>query len=218
MLRTLLDRLAPSAALRRPLAETRFVVFDAEMTGLDLAHDRIISLGAIRMQGAEIRLGETFSELVDPGRALEGSNVLIHRLTPDRLAGRRSIEEAGRALHEFCAGDVLVGHCVRLDLNFLRRALPAEIAPAAPRIVDTAAVARWLAQQRERFLNGPAVREGAGSNLFELARSLGIDVTHPHDALHDAYVTAQVWQRLIPQLAEFRIRRLLDLPAACCAS
>ncbi|MBS0657002.1 MAG: 3'-5' exonuclease [Verrucomicrobia bacterium] len=215
MLRQLLERIFPSHAPSARLDDTSFVVLDAEMTGLDARRDSIISLGAVKLEAGRILLGESFERLVDPGRALAPDNILVHRLTAERLAGQGGLAEAIEAFWEFCGEAILVGHCLRLDLGFLARCRPPGLPASRMRGLCTASTARWLEQQSVRFLGAAPKGESTGGSLAALARQLGLVFEQPqHDALQDAYVTAQVWQRLLRQLADHGVQRVSDLPRA----
>ena len=50
----------------RLIRDTRFVVADTELTGLDEKKDSIVSIGAVRMVGGSINLGDQFYRLVSP--------------------------------------------------------------------------------------------------------------------------------------------------------
>lgn len=44
-----------------PLAELSAVVLDTETTGLDVSHDRIVQIGAVRVEQGRVQPSETFS-------------------------------------------------------------------------------------------------------------------------------------------------------------
>ena len=46
--------------------ECPYVVVDTELTGLDEKKDSIVSIGAVRMTGGRIELGDMFYRLVSP--------------------------------------------------------------------------------------------------------------------------------------------------------
>ncbi|HRW66924.1 MAG TPA: 3'-5' exonuclease, partial [Candidatus Competibacter sp.] len=50
-----------------PLAELAVVVLDTETTGLDVSHDRIVQIGAVRVARGHVQPNETFLTLVNPG-------------------------------------------------------------------------------------------------------------------------------------------------------
>jgi DNA polymerase-3 subunit epsilon len=75
--------------------------------------------------------------------------------------------------------------------------------------VDTLSLYGWL---RHRFPENPALGAALpGLSLFELARLFDIPVAEGHTALGDAYITAQLFQRLLPLLVEAGIRDLKSL-------
>ncbi|MCS7052048.1 MAG: exonuclease domain-containing protein, partial [Thermomicrobium sp.] len=48
------------------LFETAYTVLDAEMTGLAVERDELLAIGAVRMIGPRILLGERFYTLIRP--------------------------------------------------------------------------------------------------------------------------------------------------------
>lgn len=57
---------APGLSPDAPLHSLRYVVLDTELTSLDHRTNRLLSVGAIVMQGPSIRLGEQFYRVVNP--------------------------------------------------------------------------------------------------------------------------------------------------------
>ena len=53
------------------LFEEKYVVLDTEVTGLDEKKDSIVSVGAVRMRGGSIALGDTFYRLLKPETVFE---------------------------------------------------------------------------------------------------------------------------------------------------
>ena len=76
------------------ISDVRFVVMDTELTGLDEKKDSIISVGAVRMTGGTINLGDSFYRLVSPGTELNAASVCIHEITPSEVAEQPGIEAA----------------------------------------------------------------------------------------------------------------------------
>lgn len=192
---------------RVPLDEVRFTVLDTELTGLDDLKDDIVSIGALHMQGGRIPLGDTFNELVKPSANLDGRTVVVHRITPSQLEEMPPIQEVLGPLLAYLEGTVVVGHFIALDLAFLNReARRWRGAPLKHRAVDTLSLYGWL---RRRQADHPAFAlESHSPTLFDLARAFEIPVEAAHTALGDAYVTAQLLQRLLPLLAQAGIENL----------
>lgn len=200
-----------SAWSRVPLEEARFTVLDTELTGLDVRKDDIVSIGALHMTGRRLPLGGAFQTLVRPTASLDGRTVVVHRITPEQLEGQPLIQEVLKPLLRYLDGTVLVGHFIAIDLAFLDRDMRRwRSRQLLIRSVDTLALYGWL---RKRRVEHPALAlEAAAPSLFDLARAFDIEVEAAHTALGDAYVTAQVLQRLLPLLQEAGIR---DLGGLC---
>jgi len=194
-----------SAEAKRPLEEIPFTVLDTELTGLDERRDDLVSIGALRMRCGLIRVGDTFQALVKPGAVLDGRTVVVHRITPSQLEGMPPIDEVLQPFLDYLEGTVLVGHCIALDLAFLNRdARRLAMTPIRNRAVDTLALYGWL---RRRAAEHPAFSlEATAPSLFDLARAFEIHVEAAHSAIGDAYVTAQLLQRLLPFLAQAGIQ------------
>ena len=58
-----------------------FTVVDIETTGLDPKRDKITEIGAVRVEGGQVR--ESFHRLVNPGRKLEERIVSLTGLTDE---------------------------------------------------------------------------------------------------------------------------------------
>ncbi|GLH70815.1 DNA polymerase III subunit epsilon [Geothrix rubra] len=193
-----------------PIADTPFVVLDTELTGLDERKDDIVSIGAVRMRGGRLELGGSFHELVNPKAALQARSVVIHGITPSQVAARPPIEEVLAAFLAYAGDAVLVGHCLPVDLAFLNReARRVAGGPLRNRTVDTLSLSAWL---RQRHVEHPAFAgPPQGLGLFELARAFDIPVVEGHTALGDAYLTAQLLQRLLPLAAQAGVTDLASL-------
>ncbi|HEY3347859.1 MAG TPA: 3'-5' exonuclease [Nitrospirota bacterium] len=201
---------AQGANLNMPLKDARFVVLDTELTGLDEKRDSIVSIGAIRITNGRIDLGETFYKMAKPGSELTRDSVVIHGITPSDVSGQPALEEVLMEFFRFCGGDTLVGHCLSIDLAFLNRHYKKALgSPLANPAVDSYMVHEWLAGRV------PAYQESMGPckkpDLYELAGRLGVLTRGAHNAEMDAFVTAQLFQRYIPILAEAGVTTVGEL-------
>ncbi len=196
--------------LRTPIAEARFVVVDTELTGLDENKDSIVSVGAVRMNGSRIDLGETFYRLVSPRTELTAASVVIHEITPSDVKASPGIDTVLAELLAFCGGDILVGHFIALDLAFINRELKRMRRPAVQNpAVDTFSMYEWLRkrnQSRECFATPLA-----GHRLYDIGKCFGVPVNGAHNAIMDAFATAQLFQRFIPLLSLAGARDIDDL-------
>ncbi len=195
---------------KTPIAEARFVVVDTELTGLDENKDSIVSIGAVRMTGGRIDLGGTFSRLVSPRTELSAASVVIHEITPSDVAASPGIGAVLEEFLGFCGADILVGHFIALDLAFINRELKRMQRTAMRNpAVDTFSMYEWLRKRdpsRECFATPLA-----GHRLYDIGKCFGVPLNGAHNAVMDAFATAQLFQRFIPLLAGAGARDIDDL-------
>jgi DNA polymerase-3 subunit epsilon len=181
----------------------RFVVLDLETTGLNPQMAEILALGAIRMQGARILVGETFYHLVRPEGNAWPETVPLHQILPDDVSAAPPLLVVLEEFLNFCADSTLVGYGVALDRAFLDSGKAEALAPHL--WLDVRQAARWLAAQRPPASQAPPESD----DLTLLAHHYGIPIPVKHHALADAFVTAQIWQR---QLAHLQALGYTQLP------
>ena len=170
----------------------RYVVLDTEMTSLDQRSNRLLSIGAIGMDGAKIIIGKQFYRAVNPGVPVPPETVVIHRIRSEDVESGQSCAEALEDLCRFVEGAVLVGHFVTLDLKLLKKEMEATGHKLNNPAIDTARVHQWL------------LRHGSCSedlhiqlerlDLASVAKCYGLRSRDAHHALEDAFTTARLWQ------------------------
>lgn len=180
------DRLAAWQRRPRPLrtrthADGRYVVMDCETTGLDLARDRLISVGAVAVSGGHIALADTFGAVLRQPQASADANILIHGIGGEAQRAGADPAEALIAFLEFAGRDPLIAFRAEFDRPMLQRACR-EILGVEPKLVwiDLA----WLL---------PALFRGTGcDSLDDWLAHTGIPPSARHDAVGDAFATAQL--------------------------
>ncbi|MGE5172504.1 MAG: PolC-type DNA polymerase III [Betaproteobacteria bacterium] len=193
-----------------PITDASYVVVDTELTGLDEKRDSIVSIGAIRMHGNRIELGDAFYRLVSPRTELSAASVVIHEITPSEVASKPHIDTVLADFLEFCGDAVLVGHFISLDLHFLNREVK-RMGRAGIRnpALDTFSIYEWLRKRnkaRDCFATAPE-----GYRLYDIVKCFDIPVNGAHNAIKDAFTTAQLFQRFFPMLLETGARHIGDL-------
>jgi len=193
-----------------PISEIRYVVVDTELTGLDEKKDSIVSIGAVRMVGGTIKLGDMFYRLVSPKAALKADSVCIHEIMPSEVAEQPGIEAALDEFLDYVGNDVLVGHFISIDLSFLNREMKRIHGCELPNpALDTFSIYEWLRKrQRARDCFTTAI---AGYRLYDIIKCFDIPVHGAHNAIMDAFATAQLFQRFIPHLTEAGAQDLGEL-------
>ena len=98
-----------------------FTVFDVETTGMSPTRDRIIQIGAVRID--KDGFVSRFNTFVNPGRMIPPSLVCVHHITDEMVASAPNFSKAGRDFLAFANGSTLVAHNARFDLGFLQESL-----------------------------------------------------------------------------------------------
>ena len=199
------DSLFPEETLLHAL---HYAVVDTELTSLDSRSNRLLSIGAITMEGTRIRIGEQFYRVVNPGVTVPAKSVLVHKLRPNDVEKGESPERALAELQQFIEGKVLVGHFVNVDLKALRKELGDSAHRLSNPAIDTARVHEWILR------HGPYredLEQQLGNiSLAALAKVYHLDFQEAHHALDDAFVTARLWQKMIGKLEAMKVRTLGD--------
>ncbi len=192
-----------------------YVSIDLETTGLNPKRDRIIEIGAIRVEQGEIT-GE-FSTYVNPGRKLEERITALTGIRNEDLEDAPELDEIFPELLEFLGDLPLLGHRILFDYSFLKKAAVDRKLTFERSAVDTLQIAR-------KYLPDLPHR-----NLEYLCRYY--EIPHrAHRALEDAKATDQLFRKLtelfyedentgqavknnlfVPQPLHFQVKR--DTPA-----
>ena len=151
-----------------------FVCIDLETTGLQPKTDKIIEIGAIRVDEGVIT-GE-WESLVNPERKLEERIVELTGIQDEQLAAAKKISELFPDLLAFLGERPLLGHSVNFDFAFLKRAAAKEKLTFERQGIDTLKIARkYLKELESRSL-------GALCRHYEIPHKA-------HRALDDARAT-----------------------------
>lgn len=164
-----------------PLTLARIVVLDLETTGPRMDTDRIISIGAIGIQRMGIRHADSFAMCLRQPVPSPRDNILIHRIGSQQ---QRSGQDPAHALLEFLEfrrDSVSVAFRAEFDRTVLRRELAHTLGyrDRSP-ILDIAVLLPAF------FPNTP------NDTLEQWLVQFGIPFTVRHDAVGDAYATAQL--------------------------
>jgi DNA polymerase III subunit epsilon len=187
----------------RRLVELAYTVFDTETTGLQPAEgDEIIQIGAARIVNGKLLRQESFEQLVDPQRNIPEAGIPIHGIRPEMVKGQPTIERVLPAFHTYARDTVLVAHNAAFDMRFLQ-------------LKESATGLRFDQPVLDTLLLSAVVHPNQESHRLEhIAERFGVTVIGRHTALGDAMVTAEVFLKLIPLLAEQGIHTLAEARAA----
>jgi len=187
----------------RPLAALNYTVFDTETTGLEpSAGDEIVSVGAVRIVNGRLLEQEVFEQLVDPRRSMSAEAGRITGIENAMLTNQPTIDKVLPAFRAFCEDTVLVAHNAAFDMRFLHMKEGATGVRFTQPVLDTL------------LLSAVLHPELPSHGLEAIAERMGVNPIGRHTAVGDAIVTAEVFLRMIPLLADQGIRTLGEARAA----
>jgi DNA polymerase III subunit epsilon len=170
---------------RADAAIVRWVVVDCETTGLDLARARLLAIGAVAVRAARIELDDSFSVRVRQEQPSEDPSIVIHGIGPEEHARGDDVRDALQAFADFVGEAPLAAFHAPFDRTILQR----ERRDAGLRSV------RWQWLDLAELLPVLYADRAAGrSSLDDWLQSVGIHHPAHHDALDDAFATAQLLQ------------------------
>ena len=195
-----------------PLAELRFVVFDTETTGLDLATNRLLSIAGVGLLGHEVQLGDAFEAMVAQPDVGGAEAAVVHGLISNDLADGLPENEAAARFLDYAAGAVLVAHHAAFDMRMLQKAIaPHRGAKVWNPSIDTAQLARRVDVGSMSSNHAHGVEQRGAYQLDNLVRQHDIEVRERHTAAGDALATALLLQRLLRKAERRGIRTFGDL-------
>jgi DNA polymerase-3 subunit alpha (Gram-positive type) len=176
----------------------KFVVFDLETTGLNSRNDRIIEIGAVKVE--EGRITDRFSEFVNPERPIPYKIEHLTSISDDTVKDAPTIDVILPKFLQFCEGCVLVAHNADFDTGFVAANMERlGLGHFDTAYVDTVGLARYLLPHLHRF------------RLDTVAKELDVSLENHHRAVDDAGATADIFVRMIEMLAKRGITTLGDL-------
>ncbi len=168
--------------------DSSFVVFDIETTGFYAEKDRIIEIGAVRIENGKIV--SRFSEFVNPKVPIPFHITELTSIRDEDVVGAPTIEDILPRFLEFSQGAVMVAHNADFDMGFIHANCLRLGYPCDYTYVDTVALARFLLPSLNRF------------KLDTVAKAVGVSLEHHHRAVDDAECTAKIYEKFLEMLVE----------------
>ena len=162
---------------RTPLAEARWVVVDCETSGLDAGKDRLLSVAAVEVVAERILPARSYAAFVRQETPSAEANILIHGIGRDAQLAGRPAPEIARELIAFLGDAIPVAFHAPFDRAVLERA-GAKLARK-----------RWLDLAELAPVLFPRCK---ANDLDSWLAAFGIECDARHEALSDAYVSAQL--------------------------
>lgn len=171
-----------------------YVVFDLETTGFSAIKDKIIEIGAVKIQNGEII--DKFSEFVNPKRPIPFQITQLTSITDEMVMDAEDIEILLPRFLDFVGDAVLVAHNASFDVGFIEQNCRYQDIVPDFISVDTVALARVLLPTISKY------------KLNNVAKALNISLENHHRAVDDAGATAEIFLKFIEMLKERNITTL----------
>ncbi|MDO5424712.1 MAG: PolC-type DNA polymerase III [Eubacteriales bacterium] len=184
--------------------EGTFVVFDLETTGFSPIHNRIIEIGAVKVENGKIT--EKFSTFVNPEVPIPYKIEELTSINDNMVLDAPVIENILPEFLKFCEGAVLVAHNASFDVSFIEANCERQGISCDFTVMDTVALARFLLPQLNRY------------KLDTVAKALNISLDHHHRAVDDAGCTAEIFVKLVNMLEERDAKTLDEVNALASSS
>jgi DNA polymerase-3 subunit epsilon len=186
------------------LEEARFCAIDVESTGLDTRHDEVIAFASVPMQGRRIFAGSSTYILIRPVE-YKMEAMKYHGISGGDLEAAPAFADASEAILKALDG-ILVGHSVEFDYRLLQRLLKQQQIKLEREVVDIVMVEKWLCRKAGKLCM---------DLTFEaMMERYGIKEIYRHNALADAFFSAQIFQKQLLYLSERGVVTMSQLEKA----
>lgn len=161
-----------------------FVVIDIETTGLKPEVNEMIEIAAIKVKNMEVI--DTFQTLIRPRVLIPYYITNLTGITNPMVANAPHVSEVLPWFLQFVDKQVLVGHNVNFDINFIYESLMSDFQiPLTNDFVDTLSISRKKLNQVPNH------------KLDTLSRYFNINSDNNHRALKDCWMTFYVYRELM---------------------
>ena len=174
-----------------------YVVFDLETTGFSSIKDKIIEIGAVKVENGVIT--DKFSTFVNPKVPIPFEITNLTGITDDMVMEAPDIETILPQFLEFVGDAVLVAHNASFDVSFIEQNCRYQDIIPDFTSVDTVAMARILLPTLSKF------------KLNVVANALHISLENHHRAVDDAGATAEIFVKFVEMLRARNIKMLTKL-------
>jgi DNA polymerase III subunit alpha, Gram-positive type len=175
-----------------------YVIVDIETTGLDPANDEIIEIGAIKVEGKDVK--DIFNKLIKPERQIPENIVDLTGITQEMVVNELPVKPVLSLFTDFIGDSIIVAHNAAFDTTFLKNKIKKFLNKEMDNfIVCTLLVSRDLLPNLENH------------KLHTIAKYFKLEVANRHRAIGDAELTYQIWLHFLDKLKQRNIATKKDL-------
>lgn len=176
-----------------------FIVFDIETTGFSPIKNRIIEIGAVKVE--EGRITDRFSSFVNPDVPIPFEIEKLTGINDNMVLDAPQIDAVLPQFMDFCKDAVMVAHNANFDMSFIMENCDRLGISHDFTYVDTVGIARVI------------LPEQAKHTLDAVAKAMGVSLENHHRVVDDAEATAQIFVKFIKQFEDEGIDTLRKVNA-----
>lgn len=160
-----------------------YVLVDIETTGLSPQRDEIIEIGAIKVK--DNKIVDTYSSLINIGKKIPYFITELTGITTEMITNEgKDKEEVLREFVDFAGDNIIVGHNVNFDINFIYDKCEKYLNTYLSNdFIDTMKIAKKL-------VSTPNYKLGTLADYFN------VDYNGAHRGLKDVEITYEVYNKL----------------------
>ena len=159
-----------------------YCCIDIETTGYMPAYDEIIEFCGVKVRDGN--MVETYSTLIKPANPIDDFVTELTGITNQMLEDQPSIEDVASEIYNFLTNEILLGHNVHFDINFLYDTFDSILnEPLSNNFVDLLRFSRRLFKDFDNH------------KLITIAEALGIIPETWHRAEEDCKTTIRCYEK-----------------------
>ena len=189
---------APQTDAYELVGTCRWVVLDTETTGLNIRHDRIISIAAVALHiepdltDGHIPLADTFEAVIHQEHPkAKKDNILVHHIGVDAQGKGHTQSDVLNWFLNWVGDSPIFAYHAPFDKAMLANAFKQAGLPDLPNPwVDVQPIANWVTRQTHPL------------GLDECVARFSLQSIARHSAASDTFVTAELLLKLLPQVRQ----------------
>lgn len=192
LLQLLAEPLPPA---QTPLAEINCLVVDFETSGLNPAHDHILSVGMVDLSQQKLRLESAETRYVCAPDKVKADSAVINHITPEMLTKAEPLDAVMARLFQRLQGKALLVHGAAIEQGFIEAYLSQRVGLTdfPQLVIDTLKLEQGRLQHPEQQLSGDY-------RLATVRERLGLPSYPGHGALVDAVATGELYLALTKKI------------------
>lgn len=166
--------------------DSKFVVFDIETTGFSAVNDRIIEIGAVKVENGE--MVDRYSTFVNPERPIPFEIEKLTGINDGMVVDAAVIEDILPEFLAFSEDCIMVAHNAEFDMSFIKENCRRMNLLRKFTVVDTLAMARSMLPDLKNY------------KLDTVVEAVGGTLENHHRAVEDAESTADIFVKFVARL------------------